>query len=265
MSDLKPNSPNTIAIPIDISFGNSKSLAITYLYFTGIKIMKKQLLTGAVVFGTVAIASLLQAAPATAMSMKNDSSMLPKTDKTCDFSDVLLGGSNASKCFGQITDPKNDVGKEPTLLTFLNENKLGFDYSGQWIAAGKEIQNGSGTENFANGEFTSTSESDLKSGTWSLELDNQLIKALVISVKGGPGYSAYLFEPSNLKNVFSGDWTTLALENNGGQQPGLSHISAYYVTGEGTTEIPTPALLPGLIGMSVASLRKKKKQLDENA
>lgn len=180
----------------------------------------------------------------------------------CSVGDLSLGGGSANSCFGQVTNPNNDVGSAPNLFTFLNQSgdNLDFGYIGQWLSAGSEIQNGNGS----NGLFTSSTSSGsaAQSGNWGLTLTpNQVIQALVISVKGGAGWSAYLFDPSNLASSFSGTWTTLGLRNNGGQQPNISHISAYYVLGQTPppTPIPTPALLPGLIGMGLAAMRKKKQ------
>ena len=188
--------------------------------------------------------------------------------QACSTSNSSLEGGAANACFGQVLG--NDVGTSPTLLQRLNtsSNPLSFGYVGNWVAAGNEIQNGSGSMSFSAGSFTSaTGANTNKSGTWSLSLNNALIQALVISVKGGNGWSAYLFDPVNLANSFSGSWTTLGLFNNSGNQPDISHISAYYVVGEQTTTppqpIPTPALIPGAIGASLALLRKKKQEESE--
>jgi hypothetical protein len=234
--------------------------------------------------GALTIALLIQAVPAQANNRGGnagsqgggnqganpgnsiDFSNLPVlSSHSCSTGNLSLSGSPASACFGQVSNPGNDVGSSPNLLNFLNssEDKLDFGYVGQWLRAGEQIQNGNGTaSNFSAGTFISTAVSDGKSGTWSLGLNNSaLIQALVISVKGGNGWSAYLFDPTNLASSFSGDWTTLGLLNNGGQQPGISHISAYYVAGQQPAQpIPTPALIPGAIGVSAALLRKKKQK-----
>lgn len=230
--------------------------------------------------GVLTISFLAQAAPVQAKngqgnnqggnsSNNTSSSDLPLlSGHPCSTSNVLLGSSAANACFGEVLTPSNDVGSSPNLLDFLNrsEDKLNFGYIGQWVAAGKEIQNGNGTAlSFSAGTFTSAASTE-KNGTWSLGLNNNaLIQALVISVKGGNGWSAYLFDPANLASSFSGTWSTLGLLNNGGNQPSISHISAYYVVGQQPPQpIPTPALIPGAIGVSAALLRKRKQKKEDS-
>lgn len=258
-----------------------------------LKTMKNKFLTSSLIVGILTLASLTQAIPAQAApgggnpgggnpgggnpgggnpgggNPGNGSiANLPVLSSfPCSTNNLSLapGGSPANACFGQVADPANDVGNFPTLLDFLNssEDKLDFGYVGEWLPAGDEIQNGSGiAANFLAGVFSSAATTG-KSGDWLLSLNQpNLIEALVISVKGGDGWSAYLFDPANLASSFSGGWTTAGLQNNGGNQPDISHISAYYVAraGEEPETIPTPALIPGAIAMGAALLRKKKKE-----
>jgi hypothetical protein len=83
---------------------------------------------------------------------------------------------------------------------------------------------------------------------------------LAISLKGGPSYSIYYIAAGALTDASSINWNTLGIEKgNGDPGPGLSHASVYY------NVIPTPALLPGLIGMGVAAVRKRKGEAEESA
>ena len=111
--------------------------------------------------------------------------------------------------------------------------------------------------------FSISTDKDAKTGTFSFanENINWSLTRLAISLKGGPSYSIYYIPagtfttaPTNLA------WNTLGIETGGGSPgPGLSHASVYYDV------IPTPALLPGLIGMGAAALRKRKGEGDESA
>ncbi len=225
--------------------------------------MNSRFLTSVFLVGFLAVISSPQAADAKSDKPKDNTSPAksnnPALLATCAVTDVTLGGGSANACYGQILG--NDVGNSPNnvnLLELLNGSFAppNFAVTGTWLSAGTEIQNGNGTS----GLLTSSANSGLLTGNWTLTLNNNdLIEALVISVKGGNGWSAYFFNPSTLANSFSGAWSTLGLLNGGGNQPELSHISAYYVKGQQPpTPIPTPALLPGLIGMGLAAMRKKK-------
>lgn len=85
---------------------------------------------------------------------------------------------------------------------------------------------------------------------------------LAFSLKGGPSYSIYYVPANSLSDPLNIVWNTLGIEKgNGKAGPGLSHASVYYanaggIGGDGEA-IPTPALLPGLIGLGAAALRKR--------
>jgi len=82
-------------------------------------------------------------------------------------------------------------------------------------------------------------------------------------MKAGPQYAYNYFDGT----VFSGTWDTsrflVGNPSGGGNQADMSHITMYVP--DGFEPIPTPALLPGLIGMGAAALRKRKGEGDESA
>ena len=208
--------------------------------------MKKQLLTGAVVFGTVAIGSLLQADPAEAMMFTcGNASYADNVDAT----GVAV---NLGCDLGTVNNDKINPFQ-------VNEDQL-FGFS-DWQFQGKDaesidISNAFPAYNTLTGDYNLNS---FVKDSWT---------NIMLVLKGGQGninpenYVGYLVAQDNTGN-WTGTWTTPFM-NKQGNDADVSHISLYYREGT-TTEIPTPALLPGLIGMSVASLRKKKKQVAEIA
>jgi hypothetical protein len=209
----------------------------TYLYFIAIKIMKKQLLTGALAFGTLAVASLLQAAPVKAIGLTCDMSYANKVDAAGSL--VNLGCERGTT----NNDKLNPLQ--------VNQDSL-FGFS-DWNFFGKDNLSDNNTKF---GEYNLNSRVQ---NSWS---------DIMLVLKGGNGnintktYVGYLLAQDNLGG-WTGDWNSPFSNNNNGNIKDVSHISLYYR--EGATEVPTPALLPGLIGMGVASLRKKKKQVGEIA
>ena len=97
--------------------------------------------------------------------------------------------------------------------------------------------------------FTPEDPATAKSGTFDV-IDNAVLISF-ITVKAGNQFKLYQFTPA----VNSGDWDTVGLQNKGGQQPNLSHMSLWTVPGQ-QSETPEPSTMlflgAGLAGLGVA-------------
>lgn len=96
---------------------------------------------------------------------------------------------------------------------------------------------------------------DSTSGTWkviNLSLDSGKFDGpFVLSMKAGDAFAFNYFDGT----IQEGTWSTSAFGK------GFSHATLYSTP----ESIPTPALLPGLIGMGVAALRKRNQGESESA
>lgn len=92
------------------------------------------------------------------------------------------------------------------------------------------------------------------SGTWDVLNNNVLIK--YITVKAANSFALYELAGAGAN---SGSWTTAGMRNNGGNQPGTSHLTFWTVNADSVIPEPaTWAMMLGGFGLVGAGLRRKK-------
>ncbi len=190
--------------------------------------MKNKLLSSALAIGTLATGFMMQASPVQAASI----TCLPAIQtlvSPLDTNNPSLG------C--EVGSTSNDFvgGPSPAGWSVNQDNFFGVN---DWKFLGKD------EENFNIGLGNGLS------GTWNisgLTFPSDLTDVMLV-FKGPNEFNfvGYLVEGT------TGNWTSPF----NSQQ--TSHISVYYRNGG--VPIPTPALLPGLIGMGVAALRKRQQE-----
>lgn len=193
--------------------------------------MKETLLKMGVAASVAAGAFTIGLSPAQAVSF---------TTTNCDFSgaitctSVITGNDSA----GDL----NDVVGEPAPFNGIT-----------WKFLSKINKPNTTPDEGVTGIFSLTYGDELKSGTWDL-LESYFGSGtpFVLAIKASNRYAYNYFDGT----VFSGTWDTSRFENNGGQQPDISHATLYVA--DNFRPVPTPALLPGLVGMGLAALRKKR-------
>ena len=189
----------------------------------------------------------------TAMVEPASAVVIGTTCSTADFS------PEATACKGQFSGP---ITTPQARQDFLNELNGGLfntldTTKFPWLFDSKTDAGGTDDKDPNILDITLTGI-DGQSGTVSFANLNTQLTNLVLVPFGGNRYSAYYFEAGTY-DVSSFEWSTAGLQNQGGQQPNLSNFNVF------TQTIPTPALLPGLIGMGAAALRKRKGEGDESA
>lgn len=112
------------------------------------------------------------------------------------------------------------------------------------------------TPAISDGSLTITWSEDMKSGTWLLS-DAYEIGFYV--VKAGPNFALYYVDPFQS----SGIWSTTNLIVGHGNNPEISHFSAYPTEGFGGGEIPEPSTLlligTGILGLGIIGRKKLQK------
>lgn len=154
-------------------------------------------------------------------------------------SDVTLGGSNASTCFGAYG---GNNGNE----LLWNENT--------WQSYAKIEESDDGSFLAEGGFSLSFDAGSDSSGTWNFSGDFSGWDSIFIVTKASndPGWAAYFFDNlgdySELSGTFSIPWTANGNENAG--VAGLSHLSLYT---RQATQVPEPGTL-SLIGLGLIGL-----------
>lgn len=99
-----------------------------------------------------------------------------------------------------------------------------------------------------------TGSDGILTGEWEVLADDVFVK--YITIKAATGYVLYELEGQGAQ---SGTFSTAALRNPGGQQPGMSHISFWL--SHNPVDVPEPATLgligAGMLGLGAATRRRK--------
>ncbi len=179
-------------------------------------------------------------------------------------SNVTFRSNNAANCFGVVTSPNNpSTSGNPSGWTVNTLN--GGLFGGGWQAFVTD-NNGPGTlNNYLGVNWTLSAPQNATSGNWSLTLVDPAPVNLPVSVdmlivlKASNRWASYLFNAQTFALVGSNPGTfAINFQNNGGQTPGLSHMSVYFR--QVATSVPEPATLTilglGLLAFSFFQRRK---------
>ena len=171
---------------------------------------------------------------------KPNSGGLTAGNGSCGTGDVF----GASACSGAY-DGNDKAGDLAGLFNLSN-----------WTEVAKV--NGEGTNRNLTIDGTGTS------GKWSFNNLTEGYSYMAVT-KGGTDFSAYLLSNTALQNgVTDWNWTTAGLENNGGNQPDLSHFTLYKSLGGDQAfnekEVPEPLTILGSgLALGFGAMFKKKQ------
>lgn len=175
---------------------------------------------------------------------------------TCAPGGVTLDtGGDYVDCAGPLAG--NDTGGGSTFLADLNDGNIFAGYGSinliaDWSLFGKSDED----------IFVEADEGAIE-GDWSAS--GFTSNTLIVTLKSGPEFTAYLFENVTGPDIGGTFETLLAgLVNNQGRSQALSHLSIFSAEREGgdnNNEVPLPAagwmLLAGLGGLAAARRRRK--------
>ena len=225
--------------------------------------MKKQFVAVVIAASSIASALAMQAKPVAAASLSCNPDY-PRLEELVDPRD----SNNASMGCEYSTAIKQDKQADINAQLFFGKD--------DWKFAGKDEGNGSADFNFDEGTTSGTikllaDEASLpvvvvdliKNGRQqSVEGEPLPATDLLLSFKDGDGdptgIVAYLLKvPSSGMYTWTSPFTN-STGNNLDTLKEVSHVSLFYRAPEDGVPIPTPVLLPGLIGMGVAAIRKRR-------
>lgn len=192
--------------------------------------------------------------------------------------DVTYGGGNALDCYGAVLSDNDNA----TKVNGINNNgAIGWkDPVNLWTSLAKAQQGNSwsDTGSFGGLDFTLSSNQIVDassstipaSGDWSLSWTDPLPTSiplaldLMVVVKGGPDWAAYLLDDIQIVTApgsGSGTWVFKLQKVNNNNFSNLSHMSLYVRNGE-LTELPEPSTLLlsalGLMGIGFYGRRRRR-------
>lgn len=201
--------------------------------------------------GTVlSLAPTLGIAPAQAATVGT-------TDTNCDFTGaavctLVFGGNDSAANLNVIDDsPFSNY-----TWTFLSKIDFPDEDSPDEVEIGDVFFPTEGANAFNMTVGTLKDDEEPIGGGWAVFQNIVGTGPFVLAMKAGNDVAYNFFEAG----TYSGDWNTTGERF---KDKGISHATLYVT--DGSTPIPTPALLPGLIGMGVAALRKRKGEAEETA
>lgn len=225
--------------------------------------MMKNVLTGTLAIGTLFTGVALQTEPAFSMTATRCSVTLPSISNNVsplDPNPGLQAAGNVGTCnIGTVNNDNPLPGQVNADLMFGKSD---------WLFSAKDEGNQGDDLNFSGG---TGGELNISSFIVALQNGGINFTDLMVVFKGGNGnnfntnnYVGYLLNRQSLAANPSTaiTWVSPFVNTQNGNLRNVSHVSLYYRAPDDGVPIPTPALLPGLVGLGVAALRKKKADID---
>ena len=161
----------------------------------------------------------------------------------------------STACVSQIAGNDSDTSAGNNIVNVNTVGGTGLFGTNTWTLNSRYDANGSYGPN---GILSiSNVSSDMLMGDWAVSSWSGITSAMLV-LKAGNGFASYLLD---LTAGTIGQWATLALTNNGGNQPAISHISLYTTSSTPPAPVPVPAaglLLMGALGVLTVARRRRK-------